>query len=111
MPRARESNPELEALAERLLGRACGSLAANIRERRVHQGLTQEALAEASGHSVVYIRQLERAGSENPTLRVLVLLAHALSCTLPELLRPRPAPKPAPPGRPRAKKVETKRAK
>jgi DNA-binding XRE family transcriptional regulator len=104
VPKPREMNPELDAIAERLVPRACGALAANIREKRIEHGLTQEALAEATGHSVIYVRQLERAGTENPTLRVLVLLAHALSCSLPELLRPRPAPKPSRPGRPRARK-------
>lgn len=102
VPRAREPDPNLDPVAERLLARARGSLAGNLRERRARAGKTQEAIAEQVGVSAIYVQALERGTDENPTLRVLALLAHALDCTVAELVAARPAPKPAPVGRPRA---------
>lgn len=105
MPKAREPNPEIDALAVRVLKRARGAVAANVRERRAAAGTTQEALAEQIGMSAIYVQALERGATENPTLRVLALLAHALDCSIADLVLARPAPRPARKGRPRQSAV------
>lgn len=86
MPKRREANPDVDVIAERLLSRVRGALALNLRERRAASGKTQERVAEEISVSVIYLQGLERGRSENPTLRVLALLAHALGCTPAELL-------------------------
>ncbi len=106
MPKAREPNALLDPIADRALARARNSLAANMREQRARSGLTQERVAELSGLSVIYVRALERAAPENPTLRSIALLAHVLGCDIADLIVVRPAPKPRPPGRPPTGKPE-----
>ena len=59
----------------------------NVRAARVERGMTQERLADVSGFSQQYISDLER-GRRNPTIVSLYELAHALSVTPIELLKP-----------------------
>ena len=49
----------------------------NIRRLRKAAGLSQEALAERAGFAMRYVSGIER-GEENPSLRILVMLAGAL---------------------------------
>jgi transcriptional regulator with XRE-family HTH domain len=48
-----------------------------LREFRKRSGLTQEALAEASGYHPTYIGQLER-GKKSPSLRTLIGISRAM---------------------------------
>jgi len=48
-----------------------------VREQRKRQGLTQEALARASGLPATYISDVER-GVRNPSWSTIVTLAQAL---------------------------------
>ena len=50
---------------------------ANIRRLRKAKGLTQEQLAHEAGIAVRYIAGVER-GEENPSLKYLVKISHAL---------------------------------
>ncbi|MEV0610994.1 helix-turn-helix domain-containing protein [Polymorphospora rubra] len=79
-----------------------------LRSLRRSLGLTQEALAEASGSSVRSIREMERGRVRSPQRRTAVLLADALRLAGPERSRfldlaraerrpPDPAPRPADP--------------
>ncbi len=61
-------------------------LGSNLRVRRLALGKTQERLAEEVGVSTIYVQALERGRDENPTLRVLALLAQALEVPLSVLL-------------------------
>jgi transcriptional regulator with XRE-family HTH domain len=101
VPRARNLEPLTERRLVQLLARAATSLAVNLRERRELSGSTQEALAERAGLSTIYLQALERGDAANPSLRVVVSLAHALGCEPGELLAPRKAIKPRKVGRPR----------
>ncbi len=86
MPRRRELDPALEDLGLRLLSHAREVLGRNLRARRLALGKTQEQLAEDVGVSTIYVQALERGRDENPTLRVLAVLAEALDLSLPRLL-------------------------
>lgn len=101
MPRARDPEPLSEPRLLQLVTRATTSLAVNLRERRELAALTQEALAERAALSTIYLQALERGDAANPSLRVVVALAHALACEPGELLAPRRAIKPRKIGRPR----------
>ncbi|BCJ69209.1 ATP-binding protein [Polymorphospora rubra] len=79
-----------------------------LRSLRRSLGLTQEALAEASGSSVRSIREMERGRVRSPQRRTAVLLADALRLAGPERSRfldlaraerrpPDPTPQPADP--------------
>lgn len=94
MPIRREANPDIDPTEARVLARARRLLATNLRVRRKAVGLTQEQLAERIGASAIYLQGLERGRDENPTLRVLSLLAHALTCSIAELVNDGPAASP-----------------
>jgi transcriptional regulator with XRE-family HTH domain len=50
---------------------------ANVRRLRIERGLTQTALAKATGLKVRYVQILE-TGTGNPTVKVLLAIADAL---------------------------------
>ncbi|WP_369284185.1 helix-turn-helix domain-containing protein [Oscillibacter sp. GMB15532] len=56
-----------------------------VRANRLHQGMTQEQLAERTGLSAPYISHIERA-VKHPSLEALVRIAAALDLTLDRLL-------------------------
>jgi transcriptional regulator with XRE-family HTH domain len=58
----------------------------NFRKLRERQGLTQEAVADASGFSQQYLSDLER-GRRNPTVISLYELAQALGVAPVDLLQ------------------------
>ncbi len=58
----------------------------NFRKLRERQGLTQEAVADASGFSQQYLSDLER-GRRNPTVISLYELAQALGVEPVDLLQ------------------------
>lgn len=60
-------------------------LASNVRIRRKALRLSQEELAHRVGVDVRYLGGIERE-QENPTLKVIIGLAKALSCTPIDLL-------------------------
>lgn len=62
--------------------KALGQIIAAERKRL---GLTQEGLADACGIHTTYVSQLER-GLKSPTVRVLRLVAKALSMSAADLL-------------------------
>ena len=64
----------------RLVGR-------NFARLRQQQGLTQEVVAERSGHGQQYLSNLER-GKRNPTVVTLFEIAQALGVSHTELVRP-----------------------
>jgi transcriptional regulator with XRE-family HTH domain len=63
----------------------------NVRRLRNAGCLTQEALAEKTGLSSVYISEIER-GRRNPSVLVMADIAHALRVDVRELLNPEPPP-------------------
>jgi transcriptional regulator with XRE-family HTH domain len=99
--RVRDVEPLAEGRLSRLLARATSSLAVNLRERREQAALTQESLAERAGLSTIYVQALERGDAANPSLRVVVALAHAVRCEVADLFVARLAPRSRKPGRPR----------
>jgi transcriptional regulator with XRE-family HTH domain len=58
----------------------------SLADMRHEAGLSQEALAHASGLHRTYIGDLER-GARNPTVTTLLSLAKGLRCPASELLR------------------------
>lgn len=60
-------------------------LAANIRQRRVAEGLSQAALAARTGFSQTWISRME-LGIGNPTIETLMTLAEALNTEAHQLL-------------------------
>lgn len=64
----------------------------NVRRLRAAAGLTQEALAEKTGLSSVYISEIER-GRRNPSIIVMADIAHALGADVRDLLDPAGAPR------------------
>jgi len=62
-----------------------GELGARIRDRRLRFGLSQQALAAASGITQNGIFRLE-AGETNPQLTTLQKVAEALNCTVRDLV-------------------------
>lgn len=62
------------------------AVAANVRERRLRLGFSQEQLAEVSGFHRTYIGSVER-GERNITLSTLEALAAVLQTTPEELLQ------------------------
>lgn len=80
--------------------RAAERLAAQVSERRRKRGLTQEDLAEKVGISRNQVQNIEnnrnntrgpdgRPGLANPNLDTVFALAHALECSVTELIDPR----------------------
>jgi transcriptional regulator with XRE-family HTH domain len=63
------------------------ALGLRIKQLRMARGMTQEDLAEAAGLFRTYMSRVE-AGTANPTLSVLELLARHLKVTPSELLLP-----------------------
>ena len=57
-----------------------------VRERRLLQGLTQEALAERAGVSLRWIQFLE-SGAQQPSITSFLRLADGLECEAGLLLR------------------------
>jgi transcriptional regulator with XRE-family HTH domain len=62
-------------------------IAANVRQLRVGFGMTQERLAEAASLDLSFLQRIERA-EVNPSIAVLVDLAHALQVGVCVLLQP-----------------------
>lgn len=60
-------------------------LGLNVRRKREVKELSQESLAAAAELDQTYISNLE-AGRRNPTFATQLKLAHALGCTVSELL-------------------------
>ncbi|MCK9432473.1 MAG: helix-turn-helix transcriptional regulator [Candidatus Omnitrophica bacterium] len=58
-----------------------------LRELRKEQGLTQEALSEASGLDYKYIQRLEGKSPSSPTLNSLKKLAKAFRISPSELIK------------------------
>lgn len=65
-------------------------LGENVRARRTQLGLSGQQLAEAVGVSEPMICHIEK-GLRMPSVAVCVALAHALDCTLDELVLGTPA--------------------
>lgn len=63
------------------------ALGAAIRDHRTQAGLTQAELAERAGIGRPHLNHIE-GGRKNPTVVVLVHLAHSLGVTPGELLEP-----------------------
>ena len=59
-------------------------LGANVRERRVQRGLTQEALGERAGLSYKFIGEVER-GLGNPSIESVAAIAQALDADVADL--------------------------
>jgi transcriptional regulator with XRE-family HTH domain len=59
----------------------------NVRRARLALGLTQEAVAEATGRTQQYISGLE-SGRRNPTVITLLEFAQVLKTTPYDLLKP-----------------------
>ena len=62
------------------------TIAANVKTRRLHLGLSQEEFAEICGYHRTYIGSIER-GERNITISTLEALATALKVDAAELLR------------------------
>ena len=60
--------------------------ATRLARLRVERGMSQTALAEASGISIATLRRLERGLVKNPPLRYLTNCALVLGCPLEELI-------------------------
>ncbi len=60
------------------------ALGARIKAVRKQRGWSQEQLAERVGISTQYVSNIER-GKENPTLDLLLRVAHALKVSLAEI--------------------------
>ena len=58
----------------------------NIKRLRERQGISQNELAKRAGLNQSNLSRIERGGVENITLDTLRGLAHALSCSLIDLL-------------------------
>ena len=67
-------NPDLRAI-----------LADNIKAHRERKGVSQDEFADRCGLHRTYIGSVERC-ERNVTLATLELLAHAVGCSVPELL-------------------------
>lgn len=63
-----------------------GIVGGNVRRLRTSAGLTQEQLAFAAEIDLTYVGGIER-GKRNPSVLVLVRIAHALSVEPVDLLR------------------------
>jgi transcriptional regulator with XRE-family HTH domain len=63
----------------------CSLVGRNLRRQRLSAGLSQEALADASGLDRTYVSGVER-GIRNPTVRVLQVIASALGVKPADLL-------------------------
>jgi len=61
-------------------------LAKAIREKRLQENLTQEAVAERAGIAPRYLQDIEAGRYANPSLQVAWNIARALNTTLAELL-------------------------
>jgi len=72
---------------DELFGQAAARVADNLRRLRSDADLSQEAVAERTGHAVRHIQRVE-AGDVNPSLRLLVLLAASVGADPAELLAP-----------------------
>ncbi|HEV2890455.1 MAG TPA: helix-turn-helix transcriptional regulator [Frankiaceae bacterium] len=72
-------------MAEDADARVCRVFGARLREFRRRQKLTQSDIAERAGVSLMYVSQIER-GLRNPTLAVVVRLAHAVDVTACDLI-------------------------
>ncbi|HVY62312.1 MAG TPA: helix-turn-helix domain-containing protein [Planctomycetota bacterium] len=73
-----------------------GLFARRVRELRIRQGLSQEALSLSAGQHPRYVSQIER-GKRGPTLRAALRLAAALHVSIAELVEQRTtAPEPRP---------------
>jgi len=62
------------------------TIAANVKIRRLHLGLSQEKFAEICGYHRTYIGSIER-GERNITISTLEALATALAIDATELMR------------------------
>lgn len=62
-------------------------LGTTARARRLHNEMSQEQLADASGLERSYVGRLERGGSQ-PTLLALLKLAKGLDCEVADLVGP-----------------------
>ncbi len=83
----RPTHGEVEgSAADEIFGVALQRLAANLRARRLAAGLSQEAIAERTGHAVRHVQRVE-AGRVNASVRLLAELAAAVGCDIAALLR------------------------
>jgi transcriptional regulator with XRE-family HTH domain len=62
------------------------ALGAELTERRIKAGWSQQSLAERLGYDITYIGQIERA-EKSPSLATLISFATAFETSLSELLR------------------------
>ncbi len=62
------------------------TFAANLKLRRKRMGMTQEALALASGYSESYISEVEKGHKSNPTLGFVETMAECLKLDATQLL-------------------------
>lgn len=95
---------------EDLFSDAVGRVAANLRRLRGVAGLSQEAVAERTGHAVRHVQRVE-AGHVNPSLRLLMLLAAAVEADVADLLAPLPEDTARRTARGAAKRTARKRRK
>lgn len=56
----------------------------NVRTKRQNLGLSQEQLAHDAAVTLRYLGAIER-GQQNPSLQIMVQIAAALHCDLPDL--------------------------
>lgn len=62
-------------------------LALRVREQRIRVGLTQAALARASGVPLGTVAKIEQGVAREPTIQTIAKLANALNCTIDELAK------------------------
>lgn len=67
------------------------AIGARIQRLRLHANLTQEAVVDATGLHRSTIQRIE-AGTVDPQLSTLLLIADACGTTISELLRTQPPP-------------------
>jgi len=70
--------------------KAASTVAIEIYRRMSMIGMTHKALSTRAGLNETYVRDLITAKSKNPRHQHLAAIAHALGCTLNELVDPRP---------------------
>ena len=86
VPRPRTAAPDDPEL-ESAFASARERLARNLQRLRAAAGVSQAKLAERAGVSLVYLGSLEGGRRvENPSLRALAAIAHAIGCSIGDLV-------------------------